>query len=235
MESLHESIQKVLNETDSLWLSRTGLPYANASNYNYPRIPTGGGAIRPPVGDRRGYYRQGTLNNDGTMYNPGYRGTQITPRQLRNPSDVAETRPSYPGRRGYGRRQQTVRTPYSYSPISTRSPYPTRGIESPGTGVSRVQTNRQPFSTTTLNTNNAAYSGDRGNRGNENVGQGPSSNWAGGEALAYWLNSNPGFGSGERYAQWLNRAPAGINVNANTNNNNTGTPVITGGPVGGRR
>jgi hypothetical protein len=232
MESLHESIQKVLNETDSLWLSRTGLPYANASNYNYPRIPTGGG-----VGAPRGNASMPQFWDYSRRGSPWFpnRGAQITPRQLRNPSDVAETRPSYPGRRGYGRRQQTVRTPYSYSPISTRSPYPTRGIESPGTGVNRVQTNRQPFSTTTLNTNNAAYSGDRGNRGNENVGQGPSSNWAGGEALAYWLNSSPGFGSGERWTQWLNRAPAGINVNANTNNNNTGTPVITGGPVGGRR
>jgi len=110
METLHESIRRVLSETDSLWISRTQ-PNSNIGTSSY------GG--RSTDGDR--YFRTGGVLPPPAM---GRQSPAIRNRSL-NDTSYGRLPPQLRGRTG--RRS----TPYSYDNLNSSPRYGFRGIQQP--------------------------------------------------------------------------------------------------------
>jgi hypothetical protein len=248
MESLHESIARVLNETDSLWLSRAG-----TDKYNYPQYP-----MVPALGRnfRRSY--RGLNNpqdaNLGTRQYPTRRGNR-SPINVRQPYTGI---PGFDSSRGFGRgdvgrepevsgpfppsfgaltrfnnanvNRQPVETEYSlygraptggplYGPGSSRNPNSNREpVEVGNPSFGRVNT-RRPDGTMRDPVSRGDPVNPVGNR------DGQTTQWGGGEWLANWLNNFPT--SGTRLTHGLGQS----GWNTPPQSTNTGMPS---GAAGGR-
>jgi len=109
MESLHESIKRVLSETDSLWLSRTQ-PNSNIGTNSY------GG--RSTDGDR--YFRTGGVLPPPAM---GRQSPAMRNRSLNN-YNYGRVPPEARGRTGR-------RSPYSYDNLNSSPMYGFRALQQP--------------------------------------------------------------------------------------------------------
>ena len=237
MESLHESIARVLNETDSLWLSRAG-----TQKYNYPRYP-----MVPALGRNFGGSYRGLNNpqdaNVGTRQFPTRRGNR-SPITVRQPyTGVNSQFDSRRGRERDGREPEEYNPPLGFAsrannanvnrqpvesgnPLYGRTPtggplYGSGSPRDPNTNREPVEIRNPSFGRVNTRRPNGTMRDpvSVGNRGGQ---ENDWSGWAGGEWLTNWLNNFSGGGS--RLTHGLGHA--GWNTPPQSSN--------TGMPAGGR-